>query len=295
MRKSLLCLLTLLVGGMPARLRAADDDLPRSSSRLQVSVSTPSEYLRGHRDDYADVWQGSVDSEYQFSLAGEDLETLHLQDESSTAWGVKPFYEAYGMQAAIVAPLPEFLTTRIPVDTSTAELAYGMRYLRLNETFTLAATGGLFDHVRMESQLHNELIGPQLAFQWSKQARGWKLQLQSWLMLGYNLTEADSTVRFRSQPLLVGAVNRPLYVSPSAWSTHQAQQDFASVGELRALLSRRLTDGVWFRCGYTGVHLTQLQQLDRVQRWSLPGLVSLEQNPPNTWVDQLHASVEWRH
>ena len=70
--------------------------------------------------------------------------------------------------------------------------------------------------------------------------------------------------------------------------------EFSSVAELKASGKYQFNHAVAAQLGYTAIYFSRLRHADESIRWSLPNFGILDSATEHSWMDGLHASVEYR-
>lgn len=252
------------------------DDLNRNSTSRDSVV-------------YADI---ESDSAISFIGLGVDFDDLHTFNIGFDQILSVPHTETYGMQIS--------RTHRFTAKPSTPtdkphylELAYGTRYLRLNEEFLFDGRGDLLGRTQIDMAYDNTLIGPQVAMNWNQQRRGWSLQGGTTLMLGYNFANASQSAII-GEDLAPGAINRNISTTPTTVVSRRQHEELASIAELTASASYPIYRNVNLQFGYRALYLSELRHAGESINWELPSLGILDRGNNSAWLEGLHASVEWR-
>jgi len=272
---------------------------------VHVQISTPPEYLNGNRDDFEQVSQGSIYSEYGFAFSGSSLSNIRVSGTENTIQGAKPFRESQGIQLNVSHRLFG-ADSRLP-NPATLDVLYGTRYLKFKSWPDFYRESRVIGNLSLNTRLMNEYFGPQFALQWAKQVHGLKFNVSSALMVGYDLTKATQTssleqpwYRFDSgviatPGLAPGRLNRPIVTEPASTQYDENVSDFATVAEVRAITSYPLSKHAAFSVGYIGTYFSHFTNADAVNNYTLPEFgLSLDTAASDIWVDQFHASIEWR-
>jgi hypothetical protein len=74
------------------------------------------------------------------------------------------------------------------------------------------------------------------------------------------------------EELIPGALNRPLYARPTAFSNGLREQEFSPVGELRVQASYHIWKGAALKFGYTGAYLGNIRRAAPSVRYRLPDM-----------------------
>ena len=254
-------------------------------------------YLSGQHDHSEENWLGDNYSEHSFELSGSDFQNLELRNTSSTDSFVKPIQENYGAQLS----LTHLLYSNNPKDSwlgsGNLTLSYGGRFQQLNQWLEFRAFGDIFSSMHSFTQVDNSFYGPEVSLKFTQEALGWTFQLNSSLMQGYNSVEENQATSFGfaglSADLGPGKLNTPLLSRPVVLENHRTGENSATLGEVRAVAKYPLSQDLAIRFGYTGIYYSDIQQLGSLL-WSIPGPAFQIDGMTDLWLDQIHASIEWR-
>jgi hypothetical protein len=140
------------------------------------------------------------------------------------------------------------------------DIFYGARYLQIDDQFVFSGDGGLVLGESMwDTQIVNNIVGPQVGFQYNRHHGRWVFDSQGRFMLGYNVQNWDQ-VGFIGEDLIPGRDNHPLYARAKSFSYGKMEDALTPVGELRANLSYNLTDSVALKLGYTGTFVNNISR-----------------------------------
>lgn len=264
---------------------------------IEIGISTPREYLSDRRDDFEVSGRRAEYAEYSFALSMTDKEELQLEHTSSIDVGTKPIYEDRGAQLYVSRQLHDSALESnlidIQADIGRIDMTYGLRYQRIYDQFQWWGYGGILGRTWADTQVFNDLIGPQVAVLWTKERFGCRFNLDSKLMLGTNMLLASQSGGI-GENLAPGAQSRPAAAQPNLTYTVLNESNSATLSELRASIAYPLARDLMLRLGYTGIYFSHLHNPSSMQRWSLPDLGITSDRTRNLWFDQIHASVEWR-
>lgn len=174
------------------------------------------------------------------------------------------------------------------------QMYYGVRYLQLYDEFRVNAQGSILGQSTWDTSFKNQIVGPQVAMRWVNQRQRWRLQADARFMFGYNTADWDQ-IGLMGEELIPGAVNRPLYARPTAFSHGLQEQEFAPVGELRVQASYQLTKSFSLKAGYTGMYLGGIKRAATSVRYALPDMGYVNSGTQDFLSNGFDLGVEFCH
>ena len=140
------------------------------------------------------------------------------------------------------------------------EWSYGARFLQFDDNFFFSGDGGLtLGASQWDTQIVNNIVGPQVAYKWSHVRGRWTLGSQGKFLWGYNIRDW-SQVGFIGEDLTPSRPNHPLYLRPASFSYGKNDDDFSPAAELRLDLKYRLTDNINVQLGWTGTFVDNIRR-----------------------------------
>jgi hypothetical protein len=163
------------------------------------------------------------------------------------------------------------------------EFGYGVRFLKLQDEFSLDGTSPLLGTAFINTQVENQIVGPQIRAKWSAQRGRWNLGVDTRFMFGFNATDlsqrgsiglddVDDTGVVVNPGLIPGALNRLLSGQPTTFSYGRREDEFAPVVEFRANTSYQLTRALGARLGYSAIFVDNISRASQVTEYSLPDM-----------------------
>ncbi|MCO6046321.1 BBP7 family outer membrane beta-barrel protein [Aeoliella sp. ICT_H6.2] len=134
------------------------------------------------------------------------------------------------------------------------EVSFGARYLQFKDDFLFEGQDGfIMGDGRWDTLIVNNIVGPQVGFDWKHVLGRWTLQTDGKFMCGYNIQDwsQDGYIMEGAVP---GRNNHPLYARGYSFSYGRNEDDFSPVGELRLNAKYRLTDNINLKLGWTGTY-----------------------------------------
>jgi len=146
---------------------------------------------------------------------------------------------------------------------------YGMRFFRIRDQFSVDAFGGVFGDSNWDTEVDNQIVGPQFQLQWEKQRGRWNFNAEGRVMLGYNIQDLDQIANFGSD-LVPGGQNKPVFATPTVSSAGRRDDEFSPVGELRVEASYQVSSAIALRLGYTAMFIDNIRRAANQVRYELP-------------------------
>ncbi|WP_442485440.1 BBP7 family outer membrane beta-barrel protein [Aeoliella sp. SH292] len=155
------------------------------------------------------------------------------------------------------------------------EWGFGARFLQIDDTFQFEGLGvrsddfGIDDNfdnadwslgdTLINQQITNNIVGPQLSFNWAHQRGRWVLSSAGKFMLGLNVREWKQR-GYVGEDLTPGRTNNYLFIPPQSFSHGRSDSGISPTGELRLDLAYMLTDNISLKLGYTGTVVTNIRR-----------------------------------
>jgi len=149
------------------------------------------------------------------------------------------------------------------------DIAYGVRFLRLRDSFSFDGQGSLLGRTFADTRAENQIVGPQIRAKWNSQRGRWNLGLDGRFLFGYNVQDLYQEGGI-GEELVPGGLNSSLILQPTYFATGRQENDFSPVAELRADLSYQLTGSIAARLGYTATIVDNITRASQMVNWSLP-------------------------
>ena len=160
-------------------------------------------------------------------------------------------------------------------------IGYGVRFLRLQDQFSVDGTSPLMGTMQFSTETKNQLIGPQIRTQWTSQKGRWGWNFDGRFMFAYNVTDADQVGSYGlnntdilgvvvNRGFVPGSLNRPLIAQPNGFSYGRRDDEFSPTIEVRAELSYQFTGSIAARLGYTGIFVDNISRAASITNYSLP-------------------------
>lgn len=174
------------------------------------------------------------------------------------------------------------------------ELGYGVRYLRLRDSFGWQGYGDFLGFTFMDNQTDNNIVGPQVRLRYEDQRGKWKFGLDGRALLGWNIQDTDFNggLGFSLNP---GALNRPVIWQPTIFNYGRREDSFSPVGELRAEASYQLTSALELKLGYTMTFIDGISRSASIIDYALPDMGLTPGGKQEIFVNGLNFGIELNH
>lgn len=150
-------------------------------------------------------------------------------------------------------------------------LSFGGRFFRMKDQFDVNGEGSVLGRSFWNTSFTNQVVGPQIGASWTNQRQRWMVGADTKFLFGYNVADwAQDGIM--GEELIPGALNRPLYARPTAFSHGLQETGFSPIGELRMRASYFLTKAFTLNVGYTGMYVGNIHRAATSVRYSLPDM-----------------------
>jgi hypothetical protein len=174
------------------------------------------------------------------------------------------------------------------------ELRYGARFLRFEDNFVVNASGGVLGESAWNTQIDNNIVGPQVELRWYNQRGRWSAMVDSKFMFGYNTQNWDQ-VGFLGSDLTPGRHNHPLYLWMHSFQYGQTTDNFSPVAELRIQTSYQLARAVALKAGWTGTYVGSVRRASTVVKYRLPDMGFQDRGQQDMIANGLNLGVEFNY
>jgi hypothetical protein len=174
------------------------------------------------------------------------------------------------------------------------ELYYGARYLQFDDNFLVNGFGGVLRDSFWNTQIENNIVGPQVGGRWINKRGRWTTSAQGRFMFGYNISRwnQDGIIGSQLQP---GDNNNPLYLGTTTFRYGRRDDDFSPVGEMRLEVAYQLVKSVALKAGWTGTYAGNVYRASTHTLYRLPDMGFIVGNPEHLFVNGLTLGVEFNH
>jgi len=173
-------------------------------------------------------------------------------------------------------------------------VGWGARFLRLYDEFDVNALGSVIGDSFWDTSFSNNIVGPQVAAQWVNERQRWRIQTDARFMAGYNIANWNQ-VGLMGADSIPGALNRLLYMRPTALNKGLQADEFAPVGELRVAASYHVTSAFALHMGYTGSVIGGIKRAATSVKYSLPEMGYVDRGTQELLINGVDFGVEFVH
>ena len=221
-----------------------------------------------------------------------DLDDLHEFNVRFNQVAIKNFTELDGVEIMRTHRLSNKYkeTTR---QGNYLDIAYGVRFLRLQDTFSFDGTSDLLGASGFTTIADNQLVGPQIRARWSTQRGRWNWGIDGRCLFGYNITNLGQSGFFgldgdpivteddqgtvtitdpENTGLVPGGINRLISGQPTTFAYGKQDNQFSPTAELRATCSYQVTSSIALKLGYTGIFVDNISRASMINRYFLPDM-----------------------
>src|SRR4051794_21382756 len=172
--------------------------------------------------------------------------------------------------------------------------SWGARFFRMYDEFDVNGTGSILGNSFWDTSFTNNIVGPQVAMRWVNERQRWRIQADARFMAGFNIANWDQ-IGLIGEELIPGALNRPIYARPTAFSHGLRELEFAPVGELRVATSYHITNAFAVNVGYTGSVVGGIRRAAPSVHYSLPEMGFVDAGTQQLLVNGVDFGVEFVH
>jgi hypothetical protein len=179
------------------------------------------------------------------------------------------------------------------------ELMYGVRWLQLQDTYTVqglnafnslvttpispSLEGAAFQYFnplsdsRWMTRVQNNMVGPQIGFRLWRQRQKWLTSLEARFMAAANFQNVHQTTSLGTNvlPNIGTTPFYPLIFQGLGASSSEFDTTFSPVGELRVNVAYQATRSVGLKVGYTGMVMGGISRASNRVDYSGPELISI--------------------
>jgi hypothetical protein len=145
----------------------------------------------------------------------------------------------------------------------------GVRYIDLDERFSLNAAGSFFGPTTVTSLVENFIIGPQIGNEFCRRVGDWRVGGSLRFLWGINSQRGEQSGSYAVNGT-PGGQNQPLNLNPGAFSTVDEGTSFAPVFEWRVDVNYDIGRHVAARVGYTGFVIGGIGRAANSIEYALP-------------------------
>ncbi|MEN0110906.1 MAG: BBP7 family outer membrane beta-barrel protein, partial [Planctomycetota bacterium] len=172
-------------------------------------------------------------------------------------------------------------------------LSYGVRFMSLDDEFFFQGLGSILGRTTVETNIENQIVGPQLGLQWIRRDGPWDFVVEGRGTLGYNIVDVDQYGIF-GEEAIPGALNRSATARTTTSVDGASFNEFSPLGELRAQLRYRLAEAVTLQAGYTAKYVGKIHRGGISTAWNAPDF-GIDDSTSDIFINGFNIGVELRH
>ncbi len=281
--------------GWIASIISMDQDHAASQSGVMILFDDPWGMLLGFQDGNGDGYDDDLNGDMIYGRDGQDIGTpdgaggylpqldgipdVPAPQDNGDLITWEPIYanvDVYSRTEASGLALSRFHTPKQYADCGTGgaclRFLWGVRYLDIDERFSLVGESSFFDETRINANAHNFIIGPEIGMCLGKARGPWSFGGELRFVPGVNIYSANQTgvigtnaEQFAGQ----NRANRPLNLVPTAFTNRDEDEGFSAIVEWRAEVGYAITQWFSLRAGYTGIFVSDVARGSDIN-YSLP-------------------------
>lgn len=174
------------------------------------------------------------------------------------------------------------------------ELYYGARFFQYRDEFIVSGEGGVLGRSFWDTQIHNNLVGPQIMVRWIRQQGQLSTNLQGRFMAGFNVSNWTQTGAI-GEDLIPGDHNHPLYLQPKSFQYGRRDDDFAPLGELRMEAKYAVSKAVSANIGYSAMFVGGLRRSSTHIDYTLPNMGFIVGDTESAFINGINLGFEVNH
>lgn len=174
------------------------------------------------------------------------------------------------------------------------ELLYGVRYLRFRDNFVVDTDGGVLGMCNWDTQIINNIVGPQVALRWTNTRGRWSANVNGRFTFGYNVSNWDQD-GFIGEDLIAGRLNHPLYLKSHSFKYGRRENDFSPIAEMRMEIAYHFTKSVALKGGWTGMYVGNIYRASTHVRYQIPNMGFLLGNTENVIINGVNGGIEFNY
>ncbi|TWT87433.1 hypothetical protein Mal64_29720 [Pseudobythopirellula maris] len=172
-------------------------------------------------------------------------------------------------------------------------LSYGVRFMDIEDEFFMQGEGSIFGRTTVNTDVENQILGPQLGLRWTQHDGAWDWILDARGMLGYNIVDFDQYGLF-GEEAIPGALNRSASARTTASVQGKTMHEFSPIGELRAELRYRLSKSISVKAGYTAHYVGNVHRGGNSTDFAVP-YFGFKEDRTDLFTNGLNFGVEFKH
>jgi hypothetical protein len=152
-----------------------------------------------------------------------------------------------------------------------AEVYLGMRYLELEDHFSMLGLGGIMADTLVQQQVENRMVGPQFGFRWARQRGRWNFDLQGRGFFAANFGTITQDAEIGTL-MTTGQPGVPARLAPTVLYHTENFQNFSPAGDFRAEVGMQLTQAIRAKVGWNGMIIGGISRASNTIEYRLPSM-----------------------
>ena len=173
------------------------------------------------------------------------------------------------------------------------QLTYGVRYLQLNDLFSWEGRGSILGRTGADVDIENQIVGPQIGLNWTRDRGKWDFIVDGRFMFGYNVVDRGLDGLF-AQGAIPGGLNNAISVRTTTRVSGDQQHEFSPVAELRLQARYKLTKAIALRLGFTSKYIGEVHRASQSMRYTVP-YFTLQEGTRDVFINGIDGGVELRY
>lgn len=161
------------------------------------------------------------------------------------------------------------------------ELFAGGRFFSMLDDFVVQGYGGFLDDSLWQTKSDNNLVGPQVAFRWSRKRVRWTTSAEGRFMAAanfQNIRQRGVLATKISENFPQPRTNAPLLMEETGFESSSHLTEFSPLVEVRLQTSFQITKAISARGGYTAIWMDNIARASNMIEYRLPDMGILEDN-----------------
>lgn len=171
--------------------------------------------------------------------------------------------------------------------------SYGVRFLSVDDDFYFRGRGSILGRTTVETDVENQIVGPQIALKWTRRDGPWNFTLEARGTAGYNIVDVDQYGIF-GEEAIPGALNRSATARTTTSLDGNRFDEFSPLGELRAQIQYRLAESISLQVGYTAKYVGNIHRGSSATAWNIPDF-GVRDDKGDLFTNGINLGIELRH
>ena len=152
------------------------------------------------------------------------------------------------------------------------ELSFGIRYLELDDTFSVDALGGILNESVWNTQAENHIVGPQAGMRWFKKCDRWTMAAEARFFAGFNAQNIRQRTTLGTELVPPGGQNLPLAMAATSSNHASHTNEWSPAGDVRLDVKYQLTRAVTLKLGWTAFWMDGIARASNMIDYEVPAM-----------------------